>query len=82
MSKTVQVLGHEFDCLASHVTIAGRGVGGNLRVAAERAIGNMLSDPRLDHKHIGAFKCSVVVIRETHREHATPGMPAVPPEAA
>jgi hypothetical protein len=63
--KVVQVLGHEFDCLAAHVTIAGKGTGANLRVAVQRAIANMLADPRLNHRRIDMFKLSAVVIAET-----------------
>src|SRR5712671_1468613 len=48
--KTVQVLGHEFDCLPGHVTIAGKGIGANLRVATQRAVATMLADPRRGHE--------------------------------
>lgn len=64
MIKTVQVLGHEFDSLPAHVTIAGRGCGHNLRVATIRAVSQMLDDRRLRHKQTGTFKLSVVVIAE------------------
>jgi hypothetical protein len=59
--KTVQVLGHAFDCLPGHVTIAGKGSGTNVRAATKAAVDNMLSDERLNHKRIGNFKMTVVV---------------------
>ena len=62
--KTVQVLGHQFDALPAHVTVAGKGTGYNLRVATIRAVQNMMDDPRLRHKQIGEFKISVVVISD------------------
>jgi len=68
VTKTVQVLGHEFDGCAAHVTVAGKGVGHTLRVATQRAIENMFRDPRLRHKQIGTFKLSVVVIAERKAE--------------
>jgi hypothetical protein len=64
MHKTVQVVGHQFDAVAAHVTVAARGSGGNLRIAVTRAIGALLSDPRLKHRQIGEFKMSVVVISD------------------
>lgn len=69
--KTVQVLGHEFDGCAGHVTVAGKGSGSNLRIATQRAIENMFRDPRLRHKQIGCFKLRVVVIGETTAPQVT-----------
>lgn len=64
MSKTVQVLGHQFDGCPAHLTVAGKGFGYTLRVATQRAIENMFRDPRLKKKRIDSFKLSVVVIAE------------------
>lgn len=64
MSKSVQVIGHAFDCLPGHITIAGRGSGSSLRVAVREAISKMLADPRLRRKHVNDFKMSVVVIAD------------------
>ncbi len=60
--KTVQVIGHAFDCLPGHVTIQGQGSGGNVRIATMRAVSVMFCDSKLRHKQISDFKISVVVI--------------------
>ena len=73
MTKTVQVLGHAFDCLPGHVTIAGRGEGHNVRVATTRAIDNMFDDQRLYRKQVGEFRLSVVVISEKEHAATVPG---------
>lgn len=62
--KTVHVTGHSFDCMPAHVTVAGKGSGANVRVATQRAVGEMLCDQRLYKKHINDFKISVVVISD------------------
>lgn len=60
--KNVSVVGYNFDCLPGHVRISGRGAGGTVRIAAMRALSNMMDDQRLSHKRIGDFKISVVVV--------------------
>ena len=57
--KTVHVEGHAFDCLPGHVTVTGRGVGSNVRIALIRAVGSMFSDDRLRRKRVRDFKMSV-----------------------
>jgi len=64
MSKSVQVIGHAFDCLPGHVTIAGRGSAYSVRVATIRAVAAMFADSRLFRKQIGDFKMSIVVIAD------------------
>lgn len=64
MKKTVQILGHAFDCLPGHVTIPARGEGGTVRIATMRAVSSLFDDQRLRHKQIGDFKLSVVVVRD------------------
>lgn len=60
--KAVHVIGYNFDCLAGHVQIIGRGEASNLRAAVRRAVDAILRDPKLRHKQIGEFKLSVVTI--------------------
>lgn len=62
--KTVQIVGHAFDCLPGHITIAARGTGSNVRVAICDAVRDMFSDKRLHRKRVGDFKLSVVVIAD------------------
>lgn len=62
--KTVQVVGHAFDCLPGHVTISGRGSGSSVRVAVKKAIERMFEDDRLYRKQIGDFKMTAVVIAD------------------
>jgi hypothetical protein len=66
--KTVSIMAHAFDCLAAHVTITGRGTGGNIRTATARAVQSVLKDPRLSRKQIGDFKMTVVVIGDKDRK--------------
>lgn len=62
--KTVQVIGHSFDCLPAHVQVVGRGTGSNLRIAVCDALRTMFADERLHRKHINDFKVSVVVLSD------------------
>jgi hypothetical protein len=57
--KTVEVIGYEFDSLPGHTRITGRGSGATVRVALQRAVGNLFS--KLRGKHIDSFKLAVVV---------------------
>lgn len=57
--KTVQIIGHAFDCLPGHVTISARGTGGTVRVATQRAIGKMLWDKRLYRKRSFVDRCAI-----------------------
>jgi hypothetical protein len=59
--KNVQVIAHSFNSLPGHVTISGRGKGSNLRVALQRAVGNLFLDHRLTGKRTTELKLSVVV---------------------
>jgi len=61
-AKSVKVVGSYFNCLPGHVTIEGTGFGATLRVAAQRAIANMLADARLRGKHVSTFRVGVVVL--------------------
>lgn len=66
--KRVSILGYQFDALPSHTTIRAEGEGCNLRVALTRAVGVLMSDHRLRHKHIGELKISVVVMDGSRKE--------------
>jgi hypothetical protein len=76
--KSVQVVGYQFDALPGHVRVAVRGTGNTLRIALQRAIGNLFRDPKLRRKRIDSFKLSVVVI--TERELPTGSEQALDPD--
>lgn len=62
--KTVEVIAYQFDSLPGHIRVAGRGSGATLRVALQRAVGNLFNQPALRRKRVDSFKLSVVVIAE------------------
>lgn len=53
--KSVAVMGHKFDCLPGHVLVSGHGRASNLRVACQRAIGNMLASKQLRGRRVKFF---------------------------
>jgi hypothetical protein len=62
--KTVEVIAYQFDSLPGHIRVSGRGSGATLRVALQRAVGNLFNQPALRRKRVDSFKLSVVVIAE------------------
>ena len=59
--KVVTVTGHAFDTLPGHITLTTRGQGSSTRVAAMRAIDNLLSSRELKGKRVRSFKIGVVI---------------------
>jgi hypothetical protein len=62
--KTVEIVAYQFDSLPGHIRVSGRGSGATLRVALQRAVGNLFNQPALLRKRIDSFKLSVVAITE------------------
>ena len=58
--KTVEIVGHSFDCLPGHVSVCARGQGSSLRVALCDAVRAIFDDPRLLRKRVHSFKLAVV----------------------
>lgn len=59
--KVVTVIGHSFDCLPAHVQITGRGTASTVRVAAARAVEDLITSRELHRKHVTSFKLSLVI---------------------
>ena len=61
--KTVHLVGHSFDCLPGHVTIAVTGSGSTLQSATCDAVRSLFADEKLNRKRIASFKISLVVVK-------------------
>ena len=70
--KTVEGIAYQFDSLPGHIRVSGRGSGATLRVALQRAVGNLFNQPALLRKRLDSFKLSVVVITERPTEDRRP----------
>lgn len=60
-AKVVTAVGYEFDCIPGFAQITGRGQGSTLRVAAARAVENVLTSQQLKGKRLGRCKIAIVV---------------------
>jgi hypothetical protein len=65
--KTVTIVGHTFDCLPGHLQITARGEGSSVRIAAQRAIKNLLKHDSIRRRRVNSFKLSVVITREVSK---------------
>jgi len=59
--KIVSATAHQFNSLPGHITIAGRGTGTSVAIAAGRALDAIFGDARLYHKRIETFKVTFAV---------------------
>jgi len=59
--KQVNILAHSFDMLPAHAIVTARGMGSNLRIAAMRAIANLVKDRQIKGRRLHSCKITLVV---------------------
>ena len=63
--KKVIATAYQFDSLPGHVMVSAAGEGLKIKVAIQRAVEQIMQDPRVRGRHINSFKLAVVVSKAT-----------------